>query len=62
MLVTTLSEMNFMNVPSHGFIPAYTRIKVTDDLHMAFDFRTDYQIIAKKKMNEINKLHEKQPF
>ena len=53
MLVTTLSEMNFMNIPSDGFIPAYTRNKVTDDLHMVFDFRTDYQIIPKKSMNEI---------
>ena len=52
-LVTTLAEMNFTNIPSDGFIPAYTRTKETDDLHRIFDFRTDYQIIPKKSMNEI---------
>ena len=52
-LVTTLAEMNFTNIPSDGFIPAYTKTKETDDLHRIFDFRTDYQIIPKKSMNKI---------
>ena len=52
-LTTTLAEMNFINIPSDGFIPAYTRSKITDDLHRIFDFRTDYQIIPKRSMNEI---------
>ncbi len=52
-LTTTLAEMNFVNIPSVGFIPAYTRNKLTDDLHRVFDFRTDYQITTKKMMNEI---------
>ena len=52
-LVTSLAEMNFTNIPSDGFIPTYTRTNLTDDLHRIFDFRTDYQITTKKKMNEI---------
>ncbi len=52
-LVSTLAEMNFANIASEGFIPTYTRSDITDDLHRIFDFRTDYQIISKKSMNEI---------
>ncbi len=52
-LVSTLVEMNFVNIASEGFIPTYTRSNITDDLHHIFDFRTDYQIVSKKSMNEI---------
>ena len=39
-----------------GYIPTYTRTDFTDDLHDAFGFRTDYQIITKKQMKKILKM------
>jgi hypothetical protein len=47
--------MNFYNVPNEGYIPTYTRNDLTDDLHEAFDFRTDYEIVSIKQMRNIFK-------
>ncbi len=41
-----LRTMKFLKT-SEGFIPAYTRTDFTDDLHEAFGFRSDYQILTK---------------
>ena len=38
-----------------SFIPLYKREKITDDLHEACGFRTDYQFITKSKMRTIQK-------
>lgn len=38
-----------------GFIPTYKREPITDALHDACGFRTDYQFIAKSKMKTIQK-------
>jgi hypothetical protein len=34
-------------------IPAYTRADFTDDLHQAFGFRTDYQLVTNRQMKKI---------
>ena len=38
-----------------GFIPTYKRELITDALHDACGFRTDYQFITKSKMKTIQK-------
>ena len=52
-LVTTLAEMNMCYFDGCGYVPIYTRSELTDELHIIFDFKTDYRIIEKKKINEI---------
>lgn len=54
-LLDTLKGMNFANIEAQGFMPLYSREKITDDLHEACGFRTDYQFITKRKMKEIQK-------
>lgn len=50
-----LREMNFLEIIGDGYIPTYTRTDFTDDLHEAFGFRTDYQIVNMKQMKKILK-------
>ena len=38
-----------------GYIPSYKRTKLTDALHNAFGFRTDYEFISKSSMKSIIK-------
>lgn len=38
-----------------GYIPSYKRTKLTDALHNAFGFRTDYEFISKFSMRSIIK-------
>ncbi len=47
-------QMTRLNTES-GYIPAYTRTELTDDLHEAFGFRTGYEFIAKSAMRTIIK-------
>ena len=54
-IVTGLRDMNFLEIPHEGFIPQYTRTDFTDDLHAAYAFRTDYQIVTNKNMKIIIK-------
>lgn len=54
-LLDTLKAMNFAEIQEQGFIPLYKREKITDDLHEACGFRTDYQFITKSKMRTIQK-------
>lgn len=54
-ILGTLKGMNFANVEEQGYIPLYSREKITDDLHEICNFRTDYQFISKSKMKEIQK-------
>lgn len=42
-----------MTAPGEGYIPTYTKTDLTDDLHEAFSFRTDYQIASQKNMRKI---------
>ncbi|MEI3219356.1 MAG: IS1634 family transposase [Lachnoclostridium sp.] len=54
-LLDTLKTMNFAEVQEQGFIPLYKRELITDALHEACGFRTDYQFITKSKMKTIQK-------
>lgn len=54
-LLDTLKAMNFVEVQEQGFIPTYKRESITDALHDACGFRTDYQFITKSKMKTIQK-------
>ena len=54
-LLDKLKEMNFADIEGQGFMPLYTRNKLTDDLHTVCGFRTDYQFITKQKMKTIQK-------
>lgn len=54
-LLDTLKAMNFAGIQEQGFIPLYRREKITDELHEACGFRTDYQFITKSKMRTIQK-------
>lgn len=54
-LLGILKTMNFAEVQEQGFIPLYKREAITDALHEACGFRTDYQFITKSKMKTIQK-------
>lgn len=54
-ILETLKSMNFVELQEQGFVPAYKREKITDDLHEACGFRTDYQFITKSQMKTIQK-------
>ena len=54
-LLDTLKAMNFVEVQEQGFIPTYKRESITDALHDACGFRTDYQFITKSSMKTIQK-------
>ena len=47
-------QMTLLNT-SNGYIPSYTRTALTDALHKAFGFRTDYEFITKSSMRSIIK-------
>ena len=54
-LLETLKAINFTEIQEQGYIPLYKREAITDDLHEACGFRTDYQFITKSKMRTIQK-------
>ena len=54
-IISGLRNMNFYEIKGEGYIPTYTRTDFTDDLHEAFGFRTDYQIVNNKQMKKILK-------
>ena len=54
-LLDALKAFNFVEVQEQGFIPTYKRGLITDTLHEACGFRTDYQFITKSKMKTIQK-------
>lgn len=47
-------KMALLNT-ANGYVPSYTRTEVTDSLHKAFKFRTDYEFIKKSTMRSIIK-------
>ncbi len=55
-ILATLKEMNFAEIEEQGFMPLYERTPLTDALHEACGFRTDWQFISKSKMKTIEKL------
>ena len=54
-LLHTLKDIKFADVEEQGFMPVYERHEITDDLHEACRFRTDYQFITKRNMKGIQK-------
>ncbi|HJA94543.1 MAG TPA: IS1634 family transposase [Candidatus Eisenbergiella merdipullorum] len=54
-LLRVLRGMEFADIEEQGFTPVYERNRLTDELHEACGFRTDYQFITKRKMKEIEK-------
>lgn len=58
-LLNALKAINFAEVQEQGFIPLYKREAITDALHEACGFRTDYQFITKRKMKNIQKKSSK---
>ena len=56
-----VDEIILLNT-ANGYIPSYTRTEVTDALHKAFGFRTDYEFIKKSTMRSIIKQTKKLNF
>lgn len=52
-IIQTLRSMNLRELEGIGYIPAYTRTSLTDELHKIFGFRTDYEITTLKDMKKI---------
>lgn len=52
--------MNFLIIAGEGYIPTYTRTDLTDSLHEAFGFHTDYDIVSQKQMKKIFRDTKKQ--
>ena len=55
-IISTLKGMNFAEIEEQGYMPLYERTQLTDALHKACGFRTDWQFITKSKMKTIEKL------
>ena len=59
-IVDTLRGMQMEEVTGEGWRPLYMRTEVTDALHDAFGFRTDFEIVPVRQMNKIvRKTHRK---
>lgn len=58
-ILDTLRDMELLCVSAEGYVPAYTRTDITDSLHEAFGFRTDYEIVSQKEMNKIFRVTKK---
>lgn len=52
-ILDTLKNMNFHSVNGEGYTPIYTRTDLTNYLHGSAGFRTDTQIVTKKKLRSI---------
>lgn len=58
-IIDCLREMEFLKADGEGYIPAYIRNDLTDDLHDLFGFRTDYEIVTAKEVKKIFKITKK---
>ena len=55
-IIETLRSMKLTLLnTANGYVPSYTRTEITDSLHKAFGFRTDYEFIKKSTMRSIIK-------
>lgn len=52
-LISTLRSMKLCRLKTDGYIPAYTRTDITDDIHKASGFRTDYEVISPGNLKKI---------
>lgn len=60
-LIETLRGMNFAKVKAFGYMPVYERTAVTNALHDAAGFRTDYEILTKKALKAVLKKTKENP-
>ena len=51
-IIDCLRDFNFYKVDGEGYIPNYIRSGLTDCLHDAFGFRTDYEIVTNSQMRK----------
>ena len=58
---TLRSMMMYRPGEKLGYMPAYTRTDLTDALHEAFGFRTDYEIITDINMKKVIRLTKTKP-
>ena len=49
-LIQTMRNMNMRKIDDYGYIPCYTRTKITDALHDNAGIRTDYELSTPKTM------------
>lgn len=54
-ILSKLKSMNFVDIQEQGFMPTYTRDDLTDALHKAAGFETDFKFITKLQMRNIEK-------
>lgn len=60
-LLQTLRGMNVTRLSKEsGYIPSYTRTDITDKLHEAFGFRTDFEFVSRAAMRSIISITKKQ--
>ena len=52
-ILDTLRNMDMIESKGDGYIPAYVRTNITDELHETFNFRTDYEINTYKDFKKI---------
>ena len=52
-IISTLRGMRITKAGDKGYLPSYTRTELTDALHDAAGFRTDYEILRKKYMQGV---------
>ena len=58
-IIDTLKDMNLKKDTIEAYSPNYIRTDLTDDLHDKFGFRTDFEVIRKKKLKKICKQTKK---
>lgn len=58
-IIDCLRDMNFLRIRGTGYIPCYTRTKLTDTLHKVFGFETDHEVITSDQMKKIYKISKK---
>ena len=54
-ILDKLKTINFADIQEQGFIPLYTRDRLTDSLHKVCGFETDFRFITKSQMKTIQK-------
>jgi transposase len=52
-IINTLKDMNLTKAGTQGYIPAYTRTAITDELHDTFGFNTDFQYMTERNLKGI---------
>lgn len=52
-ILSCLRSMRMERIPGKGWRPLYERTELTDRLHEAFGFRTDYEVVPERDMQRI---------